>query len=169
MRIFLERMLVGPSGFSTVGVPLRVGGEDRLLFAKLTNFIADGDGHRMCWDWRGAGSLKPCFKHWNVCKKNSGLTDRTPNRVEIKCSELNKFRTWSPADLFQTADALVEVGKQVVDGTRSRATLTEMEKSLGLNCNSLGLLMSPTLRFQSDTHTCVSASFPRHITKMFAS
>jgi hypothetical protein len=72
LRLFLERVLFGQSGMSTVGVPIKVGGQDRLLFAKLTNLLTDGDGHRMGWDWKGAGSLKPCWKHFNVFKKDSG-------------------------------------------------------------------------------------------------
>ena len=47
LRLFLERILFGQSGLSTVGLPIKVGGQDRLLFAKLTNLLTDGDGHRM--------------------------------------------------------------------------------------------------------------------------
>ena len=81
MRLFVERILYGPSGMSTVGVPLLIGGQERLLFAKLTNLLSDGDGHRMGWDWRGAASLKPCWKHFNVFRKDSGLAHRMPGSV----------------------------------------------------------------------------------------
>jgi hypothetical protein len=42
-----------------------------LLFARLTNLLSDGDGLRMAFDWKGASSLKPCFKHYNVFKKDT--------------------------------------------------------------------------------------------------
>ena len=83
----MERILYGPSGMSTVGVPLLIGGQERILFAKLTNLLSDGDGHRMGWDWRGAASLKPCWKHFNVFRKDSGLAHRMPGYVEIDCSD----------------------------------------------------------------------------------
>lgn len=72
-RLFLERMLVGPTGFFTAGVAVKLAGVPHLLFAQLTNLLSDGDGHRMAFDWKGAGSLHPCFKHKNVWKKASGI------------------------------------------------------------------------------------------------
>ncbi len=59
MRVFLERILFGESGLSTVGVFVLIGGQELILFAKLTNLLSDGDGRRMGWDWKGASSLKP--------------------------------------------------------------------------------------------------------------
>ena len=70
LRLFLERLLVGPCGFATVGVPLLIDGEHRLVFARLTNLLSDGDGHRQALGWKGASGLKPCFKHFNVFKKD---------------------------------------------------------------------------------------------------
>ncbi len=66
LRLFLERFIAGQSGFSTVGVPILIQGQERLLFARVSNLLTDGDGFRLCWDWKGASSLKPCFKHYNV-------------------------------------------------------------------------------------------------------
>ena len=66
----LERFLVGPAGLLTVGLPLQIVGSHRLLFARLANLLSDGDGHRMGLDWKGASSLKPCFKHVNVLMKD---------------------------------------------------------------------------------------------------
>ncbi len=70
LRIFLERLLVGPVGLQTVGLPLPIAGGYRMLFGGLSNLLSDGDGHRMGLDWKGASSLKPCFKHVNVFKKD---------------------------------------------------------------------------------------------------
>jgi hypothetical protein len=70
LRLLLERLLVGPLGVSTAGWALRVGGQDVLVFARLTNLLSDGDGLRQALDWRGASGMKPCFKHVNVCKKD---------------------------------------------------------------------------------------------------
>ncbi len=68
LRLFLERLMVGPEGLSTAGFPLTVEGRSLLVFGKLANILADGDGLRQALDWRGASGLKPCFKHYNVFK-----------------------------------------------------------------------------------------------------
>ena len=44
-------------------------GQPKLLFAKLGNVLADGEGHMMAFDWKGASALKPCLRHFNVYKK----------------------------------------------------------------------------------------------------
>jgi hypothetical protein len=72
MRVFLRRLLLGPEGLATVGVPLLINGQHTMLFASVAAMLADGDGHRQVWNWRGAGSLKPCFVHFNTWKKDQG-------------------------------------------------------------------------------------------------
>jgi hypothetical protein len=69
LRLFLERLLLGPNGLTTVGWPMVIGGVHHLLFARLTNVLSDGDGLKQAFDWKGASGLKPCFKHFNVFKK----------------------------------------------------------------------------------------------------
>ena len=69
--LFLDRLLLGPAGCATAGCPVAVAGTDRLLFARVTNLLSDGDGLRQALDWKGASGLKPCFKHFNVLKKDN--------------------------------------------------------------------------------------------------
>jgi hypothetical protein len=73
LREYLRLQLLGTSGLATAGVPLVLDGEVVLVFAKLTNILSDGDGLRVAFDWKGHASLKPCFKHINVFKKDSDL------------------------------------------------------------------------------------------------
>jgi hypothetical protein len=70
LKVYLQRQLVGPCGLATSGVALVLSGQPVMLFARLTNLLSDGDGLRQALDWRGHGSLKPCFKHFNVFKKD---------------------------------------------------------------------------------------------------
>jgi hypothetical protein len=70
LKVYLQRQLVGPCGLSTSGVALVLSGQPVMLFARFTNLLSDGDGLRQALDWRGHGSLKPCFKHCNVFKKD---------------------------------------------------------------------------------------------------
>ncbi len=69
LRRFMEHQLLGADGLATSGVALTIGGRHMMLFALLGALLSDGDGLRQSLDWRGASSLKPCFKHNNVFKK----------------------------------------------------------------------------------------------------
>jgi hypothetical protein len=120
MRLFLERILFGESGLSTVGVPVLIGGQERILFAKLTNLLSDGDGLRMGWDWKGASSLKPCWKHFNVFKKDSGLAHRMPGYVEIDCSDPAFLRSWSASEVYFAADSVAAAADQYAAGAMSK-------------------------------------------------
>ena len=60
----------------TGGVPVTVDGVPKLVFAKLSNVLADGEGHAKAWDWNGAQSLRPCVVHYNVMKKARVVTQR---------------------------------------------------------------------------------------------
>jgi len=66
---FLQRLLFGDDGLSSTGCPVSLPDGDKLIFAKLTNILSDGDGLRQALDWKGAGGLKPCCKHSNVMRK----------------------------------------------------------------------------------------------------
>lgn len=47
LRLFLERALLEPSsGLSTVGMPVLFEDRHQMLFARLANLLADGDGLR---------------------------------------------------------------------------------------------------------------------------
>ena len=71
LKLYLQRQLLGPGGLATARVPVvLLHGSIVLIFAKLANLLSDGDGHRIAFDWKGHASLKPCFKHFNVFKKD---------------------------------------------------------------------------------------------------
>ncbi len=71
LRLFLTRILLGPGGLATSGTPLQLAdGRTVLLFARLTNLLSDGEGLKVGLDWKGHGGLKPCFKHYNILKKD---------------------------------------------------------------------------------------------------
>lgn len=73
LRILLEDLFYGPLGISVVGFPVSLPAGRVLLYASLASLLADGDGLRISFDWRGAGSLKPCLVHHNVLRK-AGIT-----------------------------------------------------------------------------------------------
>jgi hypothetical protein len=69
LRRLVEDVFLSPLGLTTAGLPLNLGDSQVMLFARLTNVLADGDGLRLGYDWRGSSSLKPCLVHHNVLKK----------------------------------------------------------------------------------------------------
>jgi hypothetical protein len=66
---FLERCFFGPTGFLTSGAAITCGEDQFVLFADIGVLMSDGDGLRKAFAWRGAASMKPCFRHANVLKK----------------------------------------------------------------------------------------------------
>ena len=138
--------MLGPAGLASVGLPLLVGGETGMLYATITNLLSDGDGHRQALDWKGASSLKPCFKHFNVFEKGSCLSHRRPGFVEVTCSVPSEFRSWSPRQVYNAVDTLAAARSRVEAGLMTKADFGELEVSMGLNYNPLGLLASTALR-----------------------
>lgn len=146
LRAVLEHMFFGPKGFCNGGSPVLLNGQHRLVFARLTNVLSDGDGLRQAWDWKGASSLHPCFKHPNVFRLGSDLAARRPGYVEMDCFDVCKFRSWSAAELFSAADTVAEAENRMLDSRITKTMFNEIEQSLGLNSNKHGMLMSPMFR-----------------------
>ena len=48
---------------------MTIHGQPVLIFASLHNVLGDGEGLMKAFDWRGASSLKPCLRHYNVLRK----------------------------------------------------------------------------------------------------
>jgi hypothetical protein len=68
-RVYLEHQLLSPGGLAVGGVPLTIDGQPVLIFASLHNVLGDGEGLMKAFDWKGASSMKPCVKHYNVLRK----------------------------------------------------------------------------------------------------
>ena len=155
LKLLLNKLLFGPQGLATAGVPLQLPRRGIYLFkAKLTNILSDGDGLRMGYDWRGHASLKPCFIHHNVWMKNSDIAGRSRNGVEITCSDASKFLRWGKADVASTVD-LLSAGKARWDsGQWTKAKFDNLQKVVGINFNEKGLLWDRALRDHYDLPGC---------------
>jgi len=148
---FLHLLLFGPSGFMSVGAALNVKGTSRLLFARVTNIISDGDGFRMAFNWRGASSMKPCLKCWNTfAKGNADMTSLKPGFVTIACSDHSKFKPTSTAGVAQVVDLVNEAAAQVQAGTLPKPRLDELMLVHGFSPNPKGLLADKLLRTHID-------------------
>ena len=56
------------------------------LTAALQTALTDGEGIMKCLQWNGHGSMRPCFGHCNVFKKNIGMVDEALGFVDITFS-----------------------------------------------------------------------------------
>ena len=69
LRILLHQLMLSNLAMARVGVPMMLHGQAFTLFARVTAGLSDLDGIRMAADWRGAGSLRPCWICENLWKK----------------------------------------------------------------------------------------------------
>ena len=150
LAIFLRHVLLGPSGFATVGVPLDLPSGRVLIFARVSNLMTDGAGMKETFDWRGHSSFRPCFRHFNVLKKGSDLAWRRPGYCEITCADPTKFKVWQAAEIHHTIDLLAAASERVDAGTLSQPRYDELELACSLNFNKHGLLAAVDLRSCGD-------------------
>jgi len=141
--------MLGTSGLSTAGIPLVVKGQTVCIFASLSNILSDGDGLRQALSWRGASSTKPCFKHYNVLRKDSDLAHRRPGFVEIDSHSCSDFRSLSKDEMYAMVDAVEAAHTRADVGEAPRGVATDLEFATGLNRNPRGLLSPSGLRQSS--------------------
>ena len=154
---FLEIILLGPQGLSSSGVPLALSdGNNIMLFAKLGAILADGDGLRAGLDWRGASSLKPCFRHANLFKKDSGLAQYGRGCVELSCCDFAALRAWTGAEACDAMDLLLAAKTRVDTGRMTKARFDSLEKMHGLRANEHGVLANARLRPLFDVVQCTT-------------
>ena len=147
LRAFLRLMLIGAEGMQTSGYPVPVGRSSRLLFAKVHTLLSDGDGLRQGLEWKGAGGLKCCFRHWNVFSRGSGRAAAGPGElyVETTCSDPTKFRTWTSADLQTAAGVLIEARRRHAAREIPKARVDTIEQAYGFKFSEQGLVADARL------------------------
>ena len=151
---FLKMLLFGQRGFSRTGVEVKIIDVDVIIFARLEIIISDGDGLRLAFCWRGAGSFKPCLRHWNVLKRDSDLASRVDGYVEITCDDPSQF-SFSVSRLEESVDK-VEAGHQLVQEGRMSATAYDrLVKTEGFNYVAGGLPFDEVLRLRCNLFGCV--------------
>ena len=145
LRCFLDRLLFGTHGLVTAGMALRLQDQSFAIFAKLHILLADGEGLKHSFDWKGSSGLKPCLTHFNVCKKQSDLAGRREGFVEISCADPSKFRTWKQDDARKSMSMLNEASRRVRAKALPKTRLQELSMIFGLNSNEHSLFSHPRL------------------------
>ncbi len=147
LRLFLHRMFLSTSGFSTSGVPLLLHNEPFLLMASLSNVLSDGDGLRAAFNWKGANSLRPCLKHWNVTKKGTAVVDHDDSAqlVDVTCADFRKFRRQTDADTSANIALVGAAARRHRAGTITKTMFDTICASRGLNFHEKGIMFDPVV------------------------
>ena len=145
--VYLRRQLIGPHGCMVVGIPLRLGDRHVVLWATLGNLLADGEGFELAYEWRGAGSLRPCLKHYNVLAKGCQLAvhDTSNTFVEITCPDTSRFLAWTHESLRENAATALDARNQYDAGTLGKTRFKDVLQTAGFNTTSNGLLADEDL------------------------
>ena len=156
LKLYMECHLHSTDGIATAGVPIVIGGTTHVLFARVANLLSDGEGLQKALDWKGASSMKPCFLHSNVLKKDSNLAHRRSGYVEITCHDCSLFRARGARELAAEVDALALASDRVKAKRMTKGKFLELQMACGINWNPNGLLADAKLRSAVDIAQCVT-------------
>ena len=104
-------------------------------------------------DWKGATSIKPCFRHVNVWKAGSGTSARRPGHVDPTCADHNRFERLERRELDKFVTLLRIAHDHRDDGEGGAARLKLLEQAFGFNVNSLGVVNDDGVRGSIDITT----------------
>ena len=147
LKIFLRRMFFGANGLLTAGVPLELFGAPFLLKASLSNLLSDGDGLRAALCWKGANSLRPCMRHWNVTKKGTAILDHdgSAELVDVTCSDFNAFKRQSDEDCKANIALVVAAARRRGAAGLTNTMFDTICTSRGLSYHEKGIVFDPVV------------------------
>jgi hypothetical protein len=129
-----------PCSYGTQGFVARLDLPTMIVFGKVL-FLADLDGHRACYSWRGTSSLRPCFICRNCMKKGCAGCTSDSWLIDITCTDYERLdiatdeEAWAVVDLIKAAFE-----------TMAPADLHKLEQAHGMNHNPFGILQDIALR-----------------------
>ena len=136
LAVLLRRLMVSEE-LSTKGICLDIGAEGgghAQLFFRLSNVVADADGHRALWSLTGSAGKLPCPMCLNV------VNDDVPGTVHMRCPEVARFHMARDTDWWEKADRLTAASA----GTKKY--LGELQTAMGLHFAPTGVLWDVALR-----------------------
>ncbi len=79
-------------GLCGPGLPITIGEQTWVLFARFHAFLGDGDSWKFIIEAKGASGLRPCPFDRNLWAKHSDMAHRAPGHVEITCHRKSGFK-----------------------------------------------------------------------------
>ncbi len=143
---FLEIQLFCPFGFATAGATVMIGGEPLTMFGKRFGILADSDGIRIGWDWRGANCIRPCRRCSNVFKKDADVARRVGGSVAITCTNEASLVERTDPDVENDVAIVLDAAQSYSVGRISKATFEDICKRVGQHFNPFGLGTNKTIR-----------------------
>ena len=139
LAMFCRELFLSTEGLLTSGVPVIINNSYVLLHGDLYIMMSDGEGLQRGYCWKGASSLKPCIRHYNVLMKGSDLATRCANNVEITCDDPTKFKVATMVDYKRDMEALAEAFRIWKAGGMTKELYESIEKAAGFTFHSRGL------------------------------
>ena len=97
-----------------------------------------GDGLRSALCWRGANSLRPCYRHWNVTKKDSNLSHRNADLVEVTYTDPRRFKKLSNKGMDDNLALVQAAAMRLRAGAMEKGLYDNICMSVGLKYNAQG-------------------------------
>ena len=142
-------------------MPIKVNGSYALLFATIRRLLSDGDGLRIALQWMGQGALKPCWRHWNVMKKDSDRAHRVEGYVEITESNPEAFERWGDDAFHVAIDVILAARARRATGERGWVGRhQEIEQAFGFSPTAEGLLADAELRLLAPVQRVMRYDWP---------
>jgi hypothetical protein len=151
----LRHMLLGTHGLSRTGVAFTYRNEHYVFFAKLSNLLSDGDGHRKAIAWRGPSSFRPAILHSNILKKGSDLAQRRPGFVEISCCDPTKIHKTTSSEFYERCDLVEAAHRRHAMGNLRNGLFEDIVQSASQNFVEGGIAFDRILR-DLDWFSCIT-------------
>jgi len=136
LAVLVRRLMVFEE-LSTKGICLDIGAEGgghAQLFFRLSNVVADADGHRALWAVSGSAGKLPCPLCLNL------VNDEVPGTVHMRCPDFARFQLARDIDWWNKADRLMAASA----GTKKH--LNDLQTAMGLRWAPTGVLWDLALR-----------------------
>ena len=98
--------------------------------------------------------MRPCFRHDNILRKNSGLLEQLPGFYEVSHPVPADFNLRTADDLFDSADKVEAAHRRFQTGNLGVTLFENICKSESLNYHALALPWRLNLRSTIDWYGC---------------
>lgn len=150
-RLLLESFFGPQWNMATSGIVLP-GPEPLVLFARMTCNVSDESALKHCWQVKGASGARPCLFCKNVLLDRLGIAEHDEEQYLVDLGNLDATLWDRQTDdsMWEAADLLASQATRL-----NRGQFAELERSLGMNHEPRGVLLSRQLRPFAAPISCI--------------